>query len=880
MAESPVDVSAPPITPVPTRLRALIPLALVFTLSGAAGLIYEIVWFAELQLTIGGSSQSLGVLLACFMGGLFGGSLLAARCIPTRIHPLVAYALIELGIGVLGLGIPLATHAVRGLYWQVAASPGAGLALRCVLCAVLLAPPTLLMGATLPLLSRFVSDASLRSDRVGLLYAVNTAGAVAGVFVAVLYLLPTYGLNGTNLVAVGANVVVAIVSLGLAWIARAQHATGDGRSAGLPPSTDWAVYIACALSGVAAMGFQVLWARLLSVTFGATVYAFGIALGLFLVGLAIGGGIGSALTRRTPKPRRALIDIQLGTAAFAGATALLVPTVAEWFAQTDRLHADTLWVLCLTDLARGAMVVLPAAVLWGMAFPVALASLTPTGGDPARTVGRLYAFNTAGAVAGSLLAAFVVIPVYGSASAAAHLVWLPLAAAIVLVVPGRVGAVAAILIGVASVVAATSAVPREAIKFVREWQASLDSATTYVYLAIIPAFLGFELFLVRRVTRRAVLGGAVTAILLALGVTVPAELYQRGRGYAQARLQGEPPSEIVWFHEGAMEPVVVYRSSAGPLELSVHGQVCASMVPAYMTHLRLLGHLPVLLAADAGDVLVVGLGAGVTAGSAAIHDSVREVVVAELEPTVVRAVHLFADANHSVRTNPKVRIVIDDGRHYVASTRRRFGVITSDPIEPYWAGSAALYTAEYYRLCCDRLTDGGIFMQWLGLYGIDDRGMASLLAAFGEAFPGGQLWISQNEALLVGSDRPIRVDVAAMWARVEADPQVAASFAGVGIESAADLLAHFVCTMADARPYLGEAAPNRDANLASQYVGWRAYYRQSPFVAPPAWLGAMPRRLPADVFIVPDDQRAALEAAVIEAGRRFPRPGERLDAAP
>jgi spermidine synthase len=429
--------------------------------------------------------------------------------------------------------------------------------------------------------------------------------------------------------------------------------------------------------------------------------------------------------------------------------------------------------------------------------------------------------------------------------------------------------VLAALTAAAVAVVAFSDLPQRLYATVRDGLSSLGDPEDILLPAALPAFLGFELFLVKRVARRLTVGAAITGLVLAFVTAVPAELYQRGRDYGRAMFTGAPGGAIVLFEEGAMESAVVYESASGPLELSVHGQVCASAVPENMTHLRLLGHLPALLSADPAETVVVGLGAGVSAGCLAIHDRVRHVEVVELESKIKRAAAMFAEANHHAMDDPKVRVTIDDGRHFLATCNRKFGVITSDPIEPYWMGSAALYTTEYYRMCRGRLVDGGIFMQWLGVFGIDEEGMRSLLAAFGDAFPDGQLWISREEFLLVGSTRPVVIDVAALREYLRAHPRVAASLADVRIDGVEEFLAHYICPLSALREYLAGATPNRDGNLNAQYEGWRAYYQYRPWSSDVKSMLVGRRDLSDSPFNVPSQERRAFQQAIGAARNKF-----------
>lgn len=861
-------------------------------MSGAAGLIYELVWFQMLRLTIGGGSQSLGVLLACFMGGLCVGSATYARVVPRRWRALRTYAAMEVAIALCGVGLPALLSAVNAFYLTHASTPESAVVWRIAICVAALALPTILMGATLPALSRWVEADDRQAARIGRLYAANVVGAVAGVMTAALVLLPNLSLVATNGVAVALNVIAAVLALTIRQrrVAANDHAEGDASTAdaGLADTAipervraelaallesasrdQGVVLIAYAVSGAAALSFEVLWTRLLGSVLGATVYGFALVLGVFLLGLALGGWAGSACLARTREPRRLFGLLQLLVAGFTGLTSFLLPIAARLLVQSDLDHAENLVLMTWVNLARVSLVVLPGAIVWGMLFPVAIACLGRAHADAARPVGRLYAWNTVGAVLGSLATSFWLIPHFGSATAAAALVILPLTAGVIIVWPRRVPAWLAMVpaIGVGYIVFATPW-PRDAFEYLRPHMILLGDVWKYILL-LAPAFIGFELFLVKREPRRLIAGFALTGIAFAFTSAVPAELYKWGRDYGRLTLYGSEDGELVLFEEGAMEPVVVYRSDQGPLEVSINSFVCASTIPSAMEHLRLLGHVPALLSADPRESVVIGLGAGVTAGCLAIDRRVEQVQVVELEPKVREAARAFGESNHHVMDSPKVNVRIDDGRHFIATTPRRFGVITSDPIEPFWSGSAALYTVEHYRRCRERLAPGGVFCQWLGVYGLDEESVRSLLAAFAEAFPEGSVWSTPTEMMFVGTTEPLRFDVEMLRRRIAEDPRVADSLAEVGIRSVEELLGRYVCPVSAMREYLRGVEPNRDRTLIVQYRGWQAFYQPSRWFEQIRQVIARHRRIERERFSVAPGDEARFFGRLDEEWREF-----------
>jgi spermidine synthase len=829
-------------------------LYLIFALSGVASLIYEVVWFQLLRLTLGVNAGSLGITLACFMGGLFVGSFAFARWVPVRWDPLKIYALIELGIGAIGLFLPTVLGGIRDSYLAQAADPRTAFVLRSLISAALLIPPTTLMGATLPALSRWVRSGEGQVASIGRLYAWNTIGAVFGALGAAFFLMPRLEFLKTNLTAVVLNGIVAV----LAWTLRGKYRvpeTGSESSVTAEVTDSTPVYLAYALNGAAALGFEVLWSRMLGMALGATVYAFAIVLGVFLLALGLGGAFGARIIKRTRDPRRAFAILQAGIAAAVSSTGFLVPFVTFTFADLEAtaVTADSP-TLHLIWLLRTAVVVFPGAFLWGMSFPFALASVAKTASDPAKPVGYLFAYNTVGAVAGSLGASFLLLPLFGSTRATAHLIVLPLTAAAILYFPrmwpGRTPLLAT---AVAMVVTFVTPVPTGVSRLL-EGILTLSAVPSLLFL------IGIACWLLYRYRARAwapilAAGGFLQACVFPM----PPQLYMLGYLYARhddARMN----DEIVVFKEGTIEPVVVYRHPPDDsLHVAINGKTCATSIPADMQAQILLGLIPVLLSSDPQDAVVVGLGAGITSGSVTVSDAVKRVRIVELEPKVEYSARAFAPYNHDVMANPKVRLTIDDGRHFIATSKEKFGVITSDPIDPWMAGAAALYTAEHFKQCRRHLIDGGVFMQWVGLYELDRNGLKSILAAFAEAFPDGEIWLTPSDVLLVGSTRKMTIDVEALKKRIAADPAVGLELQRAFLPHLEDLLAQNLCSFDSLKGFLKDSPVNRDGNL---YVQFGGFHRQPWMFSGLFEMMWSLRKWDVDKFIVPQETRADFISAI------------------
>jgi spermidine synthase len=763
-------------TPAPPDSQRWLPALLVlFVGSGGAALIYEIIWFQLLQLVIGSSAISLGVLLGTFMGGMCLGSLLLPRVVDARRHPLRVYAYLEFGIGACGLLVLFGVPLIGGAY-----TAGAGLGLtgpfvRAVVAGVCLLPPTLLMGATLPAVARWVEATPRGVSWLGFFYGGNIAGAVIGSLLAGFYLLRVYDLQTATLVAVSLNVIVALLALFLAKTTRHEPGEAAKEEAERPRETH-VVYVAIALSGLTALAAEVIWTRNLSLLFGGTVYAFSLILAVFLLGLGLGSSFGSALAHRTAQPRVALGWCQmLLCAAMAWAAYMIGASLPYW--PINPSLSPNPWFNFQLDLVRCLWTVLPGAILWGMSFPLALAAAATRGQDTGRLVSGVYAANTVGAIVGSLSASLLLVAWLGSQHAQQVLIALSGLSALLMLAP----------------TATRTEAGRE------RWHAKGA-------LLLVAATAG-------------------SALLLSAIPQVPGILVAEGR-YAATALNRE---EILYVGEGVMASVAVSRASDGYLQYHNAGKVQASGKLEDMRLQRTLGHLTTLMPAQPRSVLVIGCGAGVTAGAVSVDPQVERVTIAEIEPLVPRVVSTyFSQHNYDVVRNPKVQVKLDDGRHYLMTTKEKFDAITSDPLDPWVKGAAMLYTKEFYEGVKRHLNPGGVVSVWVPLYQTNEASVQSQLATFFDVFPNGVVFGNTEggegyDLVLLGQAEPAPINLDALDERLSRPEYsvVAHSLSEIGIRSAVDLFASYAGQGPDLAEWLQGAAINRDRNLRLQYLaGW------------------------------------------------------------
>lgn len=795
------------VTPAATR-RGLDGLLLLFIGSGCAALIYEVVWYQSLALIVGSDAVSMAVVLATYMGGMSLGSLAYLRWKRRGVHPLRVYAVLEVLIGLCALLVLYVLPWAGGLYIAIGGSGANGVLLRGLFCAVFLLVPTMAMGATLPAASAWLRATPEGVGRVGFYYTANILGGVLGALLAGFYLLRVYDMQIATFAGVALNLAVALLAALLARVsprvpdvvdaallaavapaADAEQAFRNEETVSLhvfaaPPAPRATVYVAIALSGACALGAEVVWTRNLALLLGGTVYTFSMILATVLVGLAIGSAVGSSVARASPSPRRALALCQVGAlVGLAWAAWWQLEALPNWPINPQLAPAP--WFVFQLDFVRALWTVLPASVAWGASFPLAIAAIASGEPSSSRAVARIYTANTLGAIAGALLASLVLIERIGTQRSQQLFMLLAAAGALLLYWPGRAqGARAA------------------------HWSA----ATLAPLAATLVLLLG----------------------TLPLVHPVPGVLAGYGR-WAVTWLKNH--GEFIFIGEGRNATLAVSQMPNGTRNYHNAGKVQASSTPEDMRLQRMLGHITTLLARDPKNVLVIGCGAGVTAGAVSINPDVQSQTIAEIEPLVPRVVSTyFKTENHGVIQNPKVKVHLDDARHFLLTTHEKFDAITADPFDVWVKGSANLNTLEFYQEMKKHLNPGGVVTAWVAFYETDSAAFKSEIATFMKVFPyamvfgnlsGGQGY----DGVLVGSAEPIVIDASAIEAKLHTPryAPVLQSLVDVNYGSAVELFGTFAAHSSQLTNYLADAQINRDRNLRLQYLAGMAvnHYEQS-----------------------------------------------------
>ncbi|MFI5183733.1 MAG: fused MFS/spermidine synthase [Vicinamibacteria bacterium] len=800
---------------------------LLFFLSGAAALVYQVVWVRSLTLVFGGSHLAVTVVLAIFMAGLALGGYAIGRVVDRVGRPLGLYGLLELGIAAFALVFAALMKIYPSVYVALAQGRDDStlylLSVRTLFSIVALIVPTILMGGTLPVLSRFVSrqPETLRSS-LSFLYGLNTLGAVLGAVLASFVFLRLYSVSSTLYLAVVTNAVIGVVSLVLegrlpatSSVERAGTGTPPGLTAAPGPG-HFAASFPCrlvlwgiGLSGFCALGYEVLWTRVLTIAVGASVYGFTIMLAAFLTGIALGSTAYGLLPSRGSGSARAIagfgiVQVLIGVTAFL-VTVVLGDVPASVIRLQGVLQGTTMssfQARVWGNFALAFLYMLVPAFFMGVAFPLAGEIHARTRNAVGRAVGEVLAYNTAGAILGAGLSGFALIYLFGIERSLQMLTLLN--------------------VGTGLVVLASLARSRR--------PAAAGRIVTVAALAFLAARPG----------------------ALRLWDTNALAIFRSNQPEAFATpemlREAVENTDVLYYAEGAESIVSVIRVKGGELSFLTNGRVEASAHPQAQQCQLTLGHLPMLLAGNPRKVLVVGLGSGMTLGATSVHPSVEQVTLAEIEPKVIGVARTFAVYNHAVLENPKLRIVFNDGRNFLMTTREKFDVITADPIHPWFRGAGYLYTTQYFKLAADHLNPGGVIAQWLPIYELTPQDLRSVVRTFREHFKYTLLWLTESDAELVGSNSPLRIDEGELARRMAA-PAVADDLKKVMMGSATDLLSYFVMGTdgmakfsrdgilnTDDRLYLEFSAPFSIATPSLQEANVRALAtdRESilPYLAP------------------------------------------------
>ncbi len=704
-----------------SRGNGLLLIALLcFFLSGSAGLIYEVVWTRMLTQIFGNTTYAIATVLAAFMAGLAVGSYLFGRIADRGKNDFLLYGLLEAGVGIYGLVVPWLFDAGRRLYIPLFhlndAYPMVFNLLLFLLSFVLLVLPTLLMGATLPVLSRFfIKSFDQIGRRVGDLYATNTFGAVLGCAVSGYYLIPSFGMRTTVHVAAALNLAIAVVILIVDRLrdrvasepaAAVEEAEPSAEVSGAAPSNlGWVLLLSFGLSGMAALVYENAWTRALTLVIGSSIYSFTTMLVTFLVGLALGGFLYARLMgdREVRMATFGVIELLVGLTALA--TIPLFGRLPLIFLRLMHGFGDSFHLFLSIQIATAALVMFLPTLLLGMTFPLVARLFTQSLYRIGSSVGTSYAANTLGAIVGAFAGGFIFIPQLGVQNSIILAVILNLVVGWFLIVADpRMSLVPRIALGLV-VLAAAILIPWKTPRWDRHVMTS--------------------------------------------GVTVYSDRYE-SLHRDSLRVEEMHRDDILYYKEGLTATVSVHQSTGSEYRyFRTNGKIDGSHGDALSQ--LMTGYIPMLFHPRGDRAAVIGLGTGMTTRAVASFP-VREVEVLEIEPAMREATTYFNDRNGKILENPKVRLIPTDGRNYILATPKVYDIIAAEPSNPWIAGIANLYTREFYGVVKSKLKPDGIFAQWFHNYSMSPDDFRMVFRTFAEAFPYMTVWgMKESDFLMVGS---------------------------------------------------------------------------------------------------------------------------------
>ncbi|MCK4546675.1 MAG: fused MFS/spermidine synthase [Candidatus Eisenbacteria sp.] len=775
-----------------------------FFFSGASSLAYEIIWTRQIAVLLGNTIYVIGMVLAAFMAGLAGGSVLIGRWADQRRDHLRIYGVLEIAVALYCLSLPWIISNLVPLFrviYHSAGGSGPVLELsRALIALLLLLIPSFMMGGTLPVLAKLVARApGTYGEDMGTLYAANTLGAVAGCLATGFLFVPAFGVQTTLTAAAAVATIVGILSLVLNRRAQGQFSiTAPGTTD--EPEGDSADMreifvvglIVFAVSGFAAMAYEVIWTRLIALFIGPSTYAFTIVLAAFISGLALGSIIYGKFASRFRN-----IWVSLGLLqVLVGISMLILMNMVGWIYESLREIMDLLrqrvLLLYLTEIVFAFLLLLVPTVFSGGTFPLVFQTLRAPRGKIGGSVGRLYAGNATGAVLGSLVACFVMIPALGIRGSLrlAIVVNLFLGLLLFLYVCLRKGGKGQVPVGrrCGVMVFATLGVIALAL-ILPGWPRTLLISPPYMVVAR------------NQPTFEEMKEKGWKILYFEEGINATVAVLE-GPGLRLLSIEGKPDAS-------AWAPDVLARRTMRGLPMPGGSD---------MRTQTLLGHVPMFSARSHSDVLIIGLASGVTIGSVEQHPGVRSVVCAEIAREMNQASRYFSYANHNALADPRLEIVYEDGRNHLLMNPGRYDVIISEPSNPWMPGCAKLFTREAFLAARSALKDGGVMCAWVESYSMQPEVMRSLLKSFLEVFPHASMFqIEDVDYCLIGSSCPLRIDES-RWNRLMKTERVRRDLARISITDWKNIAMMCVGTTEGLREAVRDDVPNTDDNGRVEFL--------------------------------------------------------------
>lgn len=778
---------------VPKQKKVLLP---IFFLSGFSALVYEVIWARMLSLVFGSTVEAVSAVVTAFMFGLALGSLLIGKWADEwKKNVLFIYSLTELSIGIVSLFFYFTIITLPGIHNTLHNHlTKIGLSFLShsnmyILEFLLVAVPATLMGATFPLMVKsYISSRNYIGEGTSIIYAINTFGAVFGAFLTGFFLIPMFGIRMTIFLAVSINVSLALIS----YLISRFHLSPSHASvypAAMPinsnephpidsltavPLVRWSVLAILALSGFAAMAYQIAWTRLLSMVIGNSVYAFSAILTTFLAGIAMGSLLFVRQIDRV-KDKPFLLGVVQGIIFLTVILSMpMMDSLPALFITLFRGLSGSFLGLVLIDFIVASSAILIPTLLMGVTFPIAIRIYANRTDGLGEGVGRLYSVNTLGCIFGAFLTGFYFIPSIGVQKTIIAISGLNLMASIILIMQSQI------------------------LRYrIKAFAASISVAFYFFSLTMMPTW---------------------NVGLLNLGVYFNADLFKNA---GLKRFSDE--SRLLYYEEGVSGTVAV-TSANNHLSIQINGKTDGGTSSVDVSPQILVSALPLLMHPDPKDLAVIGLGSGTSLGTATLFP-VNKIDCIEIMPEVVKANRYFSNFNHHALNDERVNMIMDDSRHYLSYTDKRYDLIISEPSNPWITGVSNLFTQEFFRIAESRLNDNGIMSQWVQLNSIHTRELKILLNTFRTVFPHVSVWASSNQDLVImGSKAKIEMDPARAGNRIMMS-EVREELRKTGTNNLEDLFGRYLMGDRELERFCKGAGLNTDDHPVIEFETPKALYK-------------------------------------------------------
>ncbi len=742
---------------------------LLFFLSGSSGLIYEIIWSRKLGLIFGSTVFAVSTILTVFFSGLALGAILIGRSMDRGRNPVSTYVTLEVLLGLFGICSPLIFLGIDGIYYHiqpfVSSSLGGLTTVRFVLSFLGLLIPTTLMGATLPVLVKLVvkADEDVASD-AGRLYAVNTLGAALGTILATIVLIPLVGVNASLYIAGSINLLVGAVAYALFRDEEFAPAPAP-RLLSERHTPDEKYFIGLfAVVGFISMVYQVAWIRLLIQVTGSTIYTFGLMLSVFIVGVGLGSEISTRFLGRIKSAVLAFALVEIAASAYSLWIVGYFDRLPLLFTSMALEREGFASLLTLKVLINVIVLLFPT-LMFGAAFPLVASIFSGKAARSGGDIGIVYSFNTIGGVFGSFIGGFFLLPALGT-------------------------------------------------------QATIISMS--VAGLVVASLIGMKLQPIGG--RAAVAATCLVALLIGAAVHHPWNRQLINSGpyllqYPNLNTMYEFAGQKTFYYDEGVNVNVSVIGDLKPTTIYINGKPMASTAITDVANQYLLGHIPMLLHPNPRSSVVIGLGAGMTFSALVRHGAPADAI--EISPEIVEGTRLFAPYNRSVLDQPNANVIFDDGRNYLRTTRKKYDVITEDPLDPFFMGSGYLYDLEHFENAKRALNPGGIMCQYLPLYQVGLEEARIIIKTFHAVFPHVSAWFAFSDLLLIGSQEPLLIDLENLRRRIE-QPAIARDLREVGIDNEYDFLANYLFDQTEIAEIGGDLPLNTDDYPIIEYMTPRA----------------------------------------------------------